>query len=44
MGKLDRFLISTDWDDLLSPVIVSALPRPRSDHMPKYVASAPKFC
>lgn len=34
LSKLNRFLISIDWDNLLSPVSVSALPRPGLDHTP----------
>lgn len=33
LSKLDRFLISTDWDDYLSPINVCALLRSGSDHM-----------
>lgn len=34
LSKLDRFLISVEWDDLFSPSSVHALPRLGSDHMP----------
>lgn len=34
LSKLDRFLVSTSWDNLFSPVISDALPRPSSNHTP----------
>lgn len=33
-SKLDRFLISVEWDDLFLLSVVHALPKPRSDHIP----------
>lgn len=32
LSKLDRFLVSVDWEELFSPISVSALPRPGSNH------------
>lgn len=34
MSKLDRFLVSRDWDDLFPQVCVCAMLRPGSDHTP----------
>lgn len=34
LSKLDRFLISTNWDDYFSTVSVYVLPRPGSNHSP----------
>lgn len=32
LSKLDRFLVSTDWDEYFSPLNAIALPCPGSDH------------
>ena len=34
MSRLDRFLVSADWESQFSNVIQSSLPRPVSDHCP----------
>lgn len=34
MSKLDRFLISVEWNEIFDPVFVHALPRVGSDHIP----------
>lgn len=34
LSKLDRFLVSTDWDDYFSPLSALVFPRPRFDHIP----------
>lgn len=34
MKKLDRFLISSNWDDLFPDVIQMTIPNPCSDHPP----------
>lgn len=34
LSKLDKFLVSADWDDYYSPVSVHALLRVGSDHTP----------
>ena len=32
MARLDRFLVSKEWDNYFSGVIQSILPKPNSDH------------
>ena len=34
MSRLDRFLVSEDWESRFSGVVQSTLPRPVSDHYP----------
>ena len=34
MSKLDRFLVSEDWEGHFKGVVQSTLPRPVSDHFP----------
>ena len=34
MSRLDRFLVTTDWENKFSNVVQSTLPRPVSDHCP----------
>lgn len=33
MSRLDRFLVSSDWEDLFSPLEVCVMPRPSSNHI-----------
>ena len=34
MPRIDRFLVSNDWENYFSGVIQTTLPRPISDHCP----------
>lgn len=34
MPRIDRFLVSSDWDELYSSAVQQLLPRPVSDHFP----------
>ena len=34
MARLDRFLVSKEWDNYFGSVIQSILPKPASDHSP----------
>ena len=34
MSRLDRFLVSADWESKFSKAVQSTLPRPMSDHCP----------
>ena len=34
MSRLDRFLVSIDWESKFSKVVQRCLPRPTSDHSP----------
>ncbi len=42
LAKLDRFLISTEWDATFPYSVVSALPRITSDHSPLLLRTLPK--
>jgi hypothetical protein len=42
LEKLDRILVSKDWEDLFSNSLVTRLPREISDHNPLILSSGPK--
>ena len=34
MSRVDRFLVTADWENKFSNLVQSTLPRPMSDHCP----------